>query len=226
MVNPVESGCCTANHAEACSFRFAEFRRRVPLLSTCGWSGEPLVKTWQPAGGAGLLAHTFVELNPPVGKLNDCAETGCTAKMLEIKNPATIKPIYTLLRIIISPWATPSDHTTPRAPIRSNGTQVKTMKCTFQNRDALQGGSAGSPAVWTFSKFRWDVSRKNRHPRLRPSCDPFSARGEPAHRATPLPVCQAPSARYCMPIRASDTSGKGLEDCRTARSKLFLILSR
>jgi hypothetical protein len=36
----------------------------MPPVMTCGWFGEPTVKTWQAGGGVALLAQTLVVVNP------------------------------------------------------------------------------------------------------------------------------------------------------------------
>ena len=75
VVNPVLKGCCVRNHADACWFVLAVFRRRMPPERTVGSFGEPFVNTWQAAAGEDEFAHTFVEVNglvpPPGVKLND-----------------------------------------------------------------------------------------------------------------------------------------------------------
>ena len=65
-----------SNHAEPCWFVFAVVRRKIPPLITCGLDGEPLVKIWQEGGGVLLFAHTLLVVNPPTGKLKDCANAG------------------------------------------------------------------------------------------------------------------------------------------------------
>jgi hypothetical protein len=55
---------------------FAVVSRKIPPLMTWGLDGEPLVKIWQEGGGVLLFAHTLLVVNPPTGKLKDCAKTG------------------------------------------------------------------------------------------------------------------------------------------------------
>jgi hypothetical protein len=67
---------------------------------TRGLDGEPLVRTWQACGGVLLLAHTFVLVNPPTGKLKDCAETR-TASMFKNTTTARIRLNRSFLRIVV-----------------------------------------------------------------------------------------------------------------------------
>jgi hypothetical protein len=73
----------------------------MPPLATWGRLGDPSVSTWQLDAGVALLAHTLDELNPPTGKLKDCAESGCAAKKHPIKKATTPQPKDLLLRVMI-----------------------------------------------------------------------------------------------------------------------------
>src|SRR5215469_5407299 len=84
VVNPVDSGCWSLNHAEPCWFRLAVVRRKAPLLVICGRKGEPFVRIWHAGGALPLFAHTFVVVKPPTGKLNDCATAGFAAETVRI----------------------------------------------------------------------------------------------------------------------------------------------
>ncbi len=64
--------------------------------------GVPLVSTWQPCAGL-LFEQTFVEVNPPTGKLKDCADAAGVVRVLPIKRAARMKPKQNLLRILFSP---------------------------------------------------------------------------------------------------------------------------
>ena len=63
----------------------------MPPLTIWGRFGEPLVNTWQVEAGLLLFAHTFVELNPPTGKLKDWAKAACAAKMFPMKRAIAMK---------------------------------------------------------------------------------------------------------------------------------------
>ena len=100
MVNPVASGCFMSNHAEPCWFVLAVVRRKIPPLITCGRDGDPLVKTWQEGGGVLLFAHTLLVVNPPTGKLKDCAKAGGMNE-IAIRHTVDAKTSNHTLRITI-----------------------------------------------------------------------------------------------------------------------------
>jgi len=78
----------------------ADVRRSTPPLVTCGFDGEPFVKTWHAGGGVLLFAHTLLLVNPPAGKLNDCAEAACPKEIARINAATPLEAQHTPLRMV------------------------------------------------------------------------------------------------------------------------------